>query len=57
VQEVGRETEIRAARGNGTRERVVARFTSKGGFTQVATLFWSPDGRRLLIEPYRHVGD
>jgi Tol biopolymer transport system component len=37
--------------------RVMAHFTSKGPFTEVADLAWSPDSRRLVVVPYRHSGD
>lgn len=50
-------TEVRVAHRDGSGERAVAGFFSPGNFAQVATLSWSPDGRRLLIEPYRHIGD
>ena len=50
-------TEIRAAHSDGSDERAIAGFFSPGNFAQIQTLFWSPDGRRLLIEPVRHIGD
>jgi hypothetical protein len=37
--------------------RVLARFTSKGGLTEIDTLEWSPNGSELLVEPHRHIGD
>lgn len=50
-------TYVRAARSDGSDERAIAGFFSPGNFAQVQTLFWSPDGRRLVIEPFRHIGD
>lgn len=50
-------TLIMSARAGDGPAHALARFTSQGGLTEVDTLDWSPDGRRLLVVPYRHEGD
>jgi hypothetical protein len=50
-------TLILSASADGGYVRVLARFTSQGGLTEVADLAWSPDSRRLALVPYRHDGD
>jgi Tol biopolymer transport system component len=49
--------EVGSARVDGSDERVVARFSANNNTVDVDTLAWSPDGSRLLVEPYKHSGD
>lgn len=46
-----------AIRPNGTGRHVLARFTSRSSLTEMDTPGWSPDSRRLVVSPVRHVGD
>lgn len=56
-QRSGRYIEVRSSRTDGSDPRVLARFASKGGLTEIDTLEWSPNGRELVVEPHRHIGD
>lgn len=53
----GKGIEVRSSRMDGSHTRVLARFTSKDGFTEIDALEWSPTGRDLVVEPHRHIGD
>ena len=53
----GKYIDVRASRPDGSDRRILARFTSKPPFTEVDALEWSPDGRWLVVEAHRHIGD
>lgn len=55
--QIGGEQQVRSARPDGSRLRVLARFEVKNSFTDVFGLDWSPTGRRLVAIPVRHSGD
>lgn len=48
--------DVLTARPDGSHERTLARFASKG-FPEVHALAWSPDSRYLAVEASRHEGD
>lgn len=48
---------VLSARPDGSRRRLLARFTSKESLTEATDLAWSADSTRLTIVPYRHSGD
>jgi Tol biopolymer transport system component len=52
-----KDTQVRSSRLDGSDYRVLARFVSKGGYTEIDTLEWSPDSSELIVVPHRHVGD
>ena len=56
-QPAARPTLILSASADGGHVRVLPRFTSQGGLTEVADLAWSPESRRLAVVPYSHDGD
>ena len=56
-QRYGRDIRVESSRFDGSGFRVLARFESKGGLTEIDTLAWSRDGTELLVEPHRHIGD
>ena len=53
----GKYVDVRTSRPDGSDRRILARFTSKPPFTEVDLLGWSPDGRWLVFEAHRHIGD
>ena len=50
-------TKIRSARPDGSGFRELVRFGANNNSVDVDRLEWSPDGRLLAIEPYKHSGD
>jgi hypothetical protein len=53
----GKYIDVQASRPDGSGRRILARFTSKPPFTEVDSLEWSPNGRWLVVEAHRHIGD
>jgi hypothetical protein len=50
-------TTLRSARADGTGFRELARFRATGNSVDVDALAWSPDSRRIAVEPSKHSGD
>lgn len=56
-QRYGKDIQVRSSRADASDFRVLARFASIDGIAEIDTLAWSPNGRELLVEPHRHIGD